>query len=123
MTRSAWDGSVSRAREGADTARGRKGVVGMQNKPSLPLEGVRILDLARLGPGPHSSQILADFGADIVESILSGRAGTVNPGAGDIIRYSPLEPTGGSWDPWPVPVVDQRIRRPPRRGRSDRPPP
>lgn len=32
----------------------------------LPLEGIRILDLARLGPGPHSSQILADFGADII---------------------------------------------------------
>jgi crotonobetainyl-CoA:carnitine CoA-transferase CaiB-like acyl-CoA transferase len=33
----------------------------------LPLEGVRILDLARLGPGPHSSQILADFGADVIK--------------------------------------------------------
>jgi crotonobetainyl-CoA:carnitine CoA-transferase CaiB-like acyl-CoA transferase len=32
----------------------------------LPLAGIRILDLARLGPGPHSSQILADFGADII---------------------------------------------------------
>jgi crotonobetainyl-CoA:carnitine CoA-transferase CaiB-like acyl-CoA transferase len=39
----------------------------VQNKPTLPLEGVRILDLARLGPGPHSSQILADFGADIIK--------------------------------------------------------
>jgi crotonobetainyl-CoA:carnitine CoA-transferase CaiB-like acyl-CoA transferase len=39
----------------------------MRRKPSLPLEGIRILDLARLGPGPHSSQILADFGADIIK--------------------------------------------------------
>ena len=39
----------------------------MQNKPTLPLEGVRILDLARLGPGPHSSQILGDFGADVIK--------------------------------------------------------
>ena len=39
----------------------------MENTPKLPLEGVRILDLARLGPGPHSSQILADFGADIIK--------------------------------------------------------
>ena len=38
----------------------------MSKKPSLPLEGVRILDLARLGPGPHSSQILGDFGADVI---------------------------------------------------------
>jgi crotonobetainyl-CoA:carnitine CoA-transferase CaiB-like acyl-CoA transferase len=33
----------------------------------LPLEGVKILDLARLGPGPHSSQILGDFGADVIK--------------------------------------------------------
>ena len=39
----------------------------MPPKPKLPLEGVKILDLARLGPGPHSSQILADFGAEIVK--------------------------------------------------------
>ena len=38
----------------------------MSRNPTLPLEGVKILDLARLGPGPHSSQILADFGADII---------------------------------------------------------
>ena len=31
-----------------------------------PLAGVRILDLARLGPGPHTSQILADLGAEVI---------------------------------------------------------
>ena len=39
----------------------------MPEPPRLPLEGIRILDLARLGPGPHSSQILADFGAEIIK--------------------------------------------------------
>jgi len=39
----------------------------MNKTPTLPLAGVRILDLARLGPGPHSSQILGDFGADIIK--------------------------------------------------------
>ncbi len=39
----------------------------MSKKPSLALDGVKILDLARLGPGPHCSQILADFGADIIK--------------------------------------------------------
>jgi len=39
----------------------------MPKTPLLPLEGVKILDFARLGPGPHSSQILADFGADIIK--------------------------------------------------------
>lgn len=32
----------------------------------LPLEGILILDLARLGPGPHCAQILGDLGADII---------------------------------------------------------
>ncbi len=41
--------------------------LGPGHKPKLPLEAVRILDLARLGPGPHSSQILGDFGADIIK--------------------------------------------------------
>ena len=42
----------------------------------LPLEGVKILDLARLGPGPHASQILGDFGADIIKIEPPSRGGT-----------------------------------------------
>ena len=38
----------------------------MPERPGAALDGIRILDLARLGPGPHSSQILGDFGADII---------------------------------------------------------
>jgi len=41
----------------------------------LPLDGVKILDLARLGPGPHSSQILGDFGADIIKIEPPSRGG------------------------------------------------
>ena len=52
------DPGDSRTRDEPDRTRCRK--------RKLPLEGIRILDLARLGPGPHSSQILADFGADII---------------------------------------------------------
>jgi len=39
----------------------------LSQQATLALEGIKILDLARLGPGPHSSQILADFGADIIK--------------------------------------------------------
>lgn len=47
----------------------------MSNASKLPLEGVRVLDLARLGPGPHSSLILADFGADIIKLEPPSRGG------------------------------------------------
>ncbi len=39
----------------------------------VPLEGIRILDLARLGPGPHCAQILGDLGADIIRVEEPGR--------------------------------------------------
>lgn len=32
----------------------------------LPLEGIRVVDLSRLAPGPFCSMLLGDFGADVI---------------------------------------------------------
>ncbi|MGH3851089.1 MAG: CoA transferase, partial [Pseudonocardiaceae bacterium] len=31
-----------------------------------PLVGLRVLELAAIGPGPHAAMLLADLGADVV---------------------------------------------------------
>jgi alpha-methylacyl-CoA racemase len=48
---------------------------------SLPLEGMRVLDLSRLLPGGFCSLLLADFGADVVK--------VEDTGMGDYIRWAP----------------------------------
>ena len=48
---------------------------------SLPLEGIRVLDLSRLLPGGFCSLLLADFGADVVK--------VEDTGMGDYLRWSP----------------------------------
>ena len=35
-------------------------------EPAGPLQGVRVLDMSALGPGPFCSMLLADFGAEVV---------------------------------------------------------
>ena len=41
---------------------------------ALPLEGIKILDLSTMLPGPFCSMILADFGAEVikVEAVKGG---------------------------------------------------
>ncbi len=48
---------------------------------TLPLEGIRVLDLSRLLPGGFCSLLLADFGADVLK--------VEDTGMGDYIRWSP----------------------------------
>src|SRR5207302_7539483 len=45
---------------------------------SLPLEGVRVIDVATLGAGPWLATRLADFGADVLK--------VEHPSAGDPLR-------------------------------------
>jgi alpha-methylacyl-CoA racemase len=47
---------------------------------SLPLEGVKVLDLSRLLPGGFCSLLLADFGAEVLK--------VEDTGAGDYVRWA-----------------------------------
>lgn len=40
---------------------------------STPLEGVRVLEMAGIGPGPHACMMLADLGAEVVRVERPGR--------------------------------------------------
>jgi crotonobetainyl-CoA:carnitine CoA-transferase CaiB-like acyl-CoA transferase len=49
-----------------------------RSQPNRPLEGVRVLDLSRLLPGPFATLILSDLGADVIK--------VEDNGAGDYLR-------------------------------------
>jgi alpha-methylacyl-CoA racemase len=54
---------------------------------SQPLSGICILDLSRLLPGAYASQMMADFGADVIK--------VEEPDSGDYGRYMPPHGPGG----------------------------
>ena len=48
-----------------------------------PLQGLRVIELAGIGPGPHAAMILGDLGADVVRVERPGNGGGVPVGARD----------------------------------------
>lgn len=57
-------------------------------KMTMPLEGLRVLDLTRLLPGPYCSLLLADFGADVIK--------VEEPNVGDYARWNEPKISGQS---------------------------
>ncbi|MFX1466455.1 MAG: CaiB/BaiF CoA transferase family protein [Promethearchaeota archaeon] len=55
---------------------------------TLPLEGIRVLDLSRLLPGPFCTMLLADFGAEVIK--------VEDPIQGDYLRKWPPFYTKGA---------------------------
>jgi crotonobetainyl-CoA:carnitine CoA-transferase CaiB-like acyl-CoA transferase len=48
---------------------------------ALPLEGMKVIDLTRLLPGPYGTMLLADMGADVIR--------VEDPKVGDTLRFLP----------------------------------
>ena len=68
---------------------------------TAPLDGVRVLDLSRLLPGPVCTLHLADLGADVVK--------LEDTGAGDYARSLGLAPTGDGRAPSDAPSAFFRM--------------
>src|SRR6478736_1853192 len=51
-----------------------------------PLQGLRIVELAGIGPGPHAAMILADLGADVVRVERPGGTGGVPKGSHEALN-------------------------------------
>jgi crotonobetainyl-CoA:carnitine CoA-transferase CaiB-like acyl-CoA transferase len=56
---------------------------------SLPLAGIRVVDLTRVLSGPFCSMLLGDLGADIIK--------VETPGEGDTVRHQGAGSDGLSW--------------------------
>ncbi|GGD09393.1 CaiB/BaiF CoA transferase family protein [Nocardioides daphniae] len=50
-----------------------------------PLRGVKVVEIAGIGPGPHACMILADLGADVIRVERAG-GGTFNFGQADLVN-------------------------------------
>ncbi|MFJ9390471.1 CaiB/BaiF CoA transferase family protein [Nocardioides sp. NPDC101246] len=51
-----------------------------------PLAGMRIVELAGIGPGPYAAMLLADMGAEVIRVERPGRPGSSVPPQKDVLR-------------------------------------
>ena len=58
---------------------------------SGPLQGVRIVEIASIGPGPFAAMMLADLGADVLR--VDRRGAAEGPLAGSSCSISAARPT------------------------------
>lgn len=50
-----------------------------------PLRGVRVVEIAGIGPGPHAAMLLADLGADVVRLERPGGVSVAGPRESDLL--------------------------------------
>jgi crotonobetainyl-CoA:carnitine CoA-transferase CaiB-like acyl-CoA transferase len=58
--------------------------------PRLPLEGIRVLELAQIVAGPFCGTLMAEFGAEVIKTEMPGRGD-------DLRRLGPAEDGLGYW--------------------------
>lgn len=51
-----------------------------------PLAGLRVIELAGIGPGPYAAMLLADLGADVIRIERPGKQGSSVPPERDVLR-------------------------------------
>jgi len=51
-----------------------------------PLSGLRVVELAGIGPGPFAAMLLADMGADVIRVDRPGSAASAVPAESDVLR-------------------------------------
>ena len=50
-----------------------------------PLKGIKVVEIAGIGPGPHAATILADLGADVIRVEKPGGAASAGPRKSDLL--------------------------------------